>query len=364
MAEKKNVFIMSGDAFERESEKGVFGAFLFFGEDDYLKERALSKLRERILSAEGFELFNHFDISFSGASNLSRDELFASLSDAVDALPMMQEQKLIEIHDLNVDKLNAAEMGYLTDACKKAGEDTVMIIFCRENELDCGYRFEVQANFVKLSGAAKPVRFQTLPKARLASYAKKYLLKEDIKMSDGAASTLCDMCACKMMALTGELSKLSAYYSTVTDGEKIVNEADVRRICSETTGEETPFALVDAMQKWKLVGVLEVLRTMRDQREEPVVVVSKMAKVYMEMLFIKSLMITGMNAQDISKKMKMNAFRVEKFVLSLEKAPITVIENAIKEIYELDLALKSTQSDPWLLIELFVAKVYLPKSMR
>ena len=103
---------------------------------------------------------------------------------------------------------------------------------------------------------------------------------------------------------------------------------------------------------------------MRDQREEPVVVVSKMAKVYTEMLFIKSLMITGMNAQDISKKMKMNAFRVEKYVASLEKAPITVIENAIKEIYELDLALKSTQSDPWLLIELFVAKVYLPKSMR
>ena len=40
------------------------------------------------------------------------------------------------------------------------------------------------------------------------------------------------------------------------------------------------------------------------------------------------------------------------------------IDRAIKEIYELDLALKSTQSDPWLLIELFVAKVYLPKSMR
>ncbi|MBQ0126227.1 MAG: hypothetical protein KBS59_07910 [Clostridiales bacterium] len=364
MAEKKNVQIMTADAFDRESVRGVFGAYLFFGEEDYMKERKLADIRGKIMTAEGFELFNRFEISFSGASPLSRDEQFSALSDATDAMPMAQEQTLIEVHDLAVDKLSQSECDALVSACKKAGRETVLIIFCRENELSCDYRFEQGANFSKIASVATAVRFGLLSKGKLAGYAQKYLSKRKVLLSDDGADTLCDMCACRMMALTGELSKIAAYAGTLGDGIQNIDKDTVKLICAESPADEVPFALLDAMQKWSVLSMTDAISRERDNREEPIAVVAKMARAYIDMYRIKAAMVSGMSSAEISRALKMNAFRTEKYVASLGRVPMEIIENAISKTYELDLKLKSTQSDPWTLIDTFISDVYMPKSMR
>lgn len=361
MAEKKTYPISSGDAFEKNIERGLFGAFFFFGEEDKQKYEALEKIRKSVLSAAGFEMFNRFEISFSPASPLSHDELFASLSDALDALPMMQEQKLIEICDITPSKLSAQELDALAATCKRAGEDTVLIIFCRDSEFVCEYRFEQSAAFTKIAAAASPVRFSLLTKARLVAYVKKTLAKKGIKITDAAADTLCDMCACRMTTLDGETAKIEAFAS-VSDGE--IDERTVKDICSVSAGDEAPFMLTDAMQKWNVTAMLDAISVSKDTREEPIAVVAKMGRTYADMLLIKSAMNDGMTSSEISSALKMNAYRVEKHVGSLTRVPIGVIEGAIRELYELDLKLKSTQSDPWTLVECFISKVYMPKSMR
>lgn len=363
MVQKKTNAIISYEQFDRENKSGLFGAFLFFGEEDYLKERTLSKLREQVMSAEGFELFNLFDISFSGASGKTHDELFAALSDALDAMPMMQEQKFIEIHDLAIDKMAASEADALASACEKAGADTVMIIFCRDSELVCDYRFEQGTNFKKLAAAATPVRFFPMTKPRLCAFAKKTLAAEKISITDGAADLLCDMCACRMMALTGEISKIIAYANTL-DGEKVIDDKTVKEICSVSAGDEVPFLLSDAMQKWSATAMFDALRQSKDMREEPIAVVAKMGRTYTDMLMIKTAMTAGLSSAEISKQLKMNAWRADKYVQSLGRVPIEIIERAITKLYELDLKLKSTQSDAWMLVDLFVCDVYMPRSMR
>ena len=361
MAEKKSVPIITYDTFIRDLDRGVFGAFFFFGEEDSTKYRTLEKIRSRVMSAEGFETFNRFEISFSGASHLSHDELFASLSDAIDAMPMMQDQKLIEIHDIVPSKMPASELDTLASACKAAGEDTVLIIFCRDSEFPCEYRFEQSTPFLKIAACATPVRFPLLTKARLASYAKSELSKKKIPISDAAADVLCDMCANRLTTLDGELAKIAAYASV--SGAPI-DEATVRDICSVSAADEVPFLLSDAMQKWSVSAMMNAVAQSKDQREEPIAVVAKMGRTYTDMLTIKTAMNAGMTTGDISKALKMNAFRAEKYENSLARVPIAVIEGAISELYALDLKLKSTQSDPWMLIDCFISKVYMPRSMR
>jgi len=364
MAESKNVQIMSSDAFAKDMERGVHGAFLFFGEEDLTKEKQLVTLRDSVMSAEGFEPFNHFKISFSVASNMSRDELFSSLYDALDAAPMMQDQKFIEVRDLSLEKIQQGDLDALVAACKKAGDDTVLVIFCRESELVCGYRFEQSATFKKISAVTTPVRFAVLTKGKLSAYAKRALAAEKITLTDAAAETLCEMCAMKMITLTGELSKISAYASTLADENKVIDENTVRNICSESAAEEEPFALVDAMQKWNVSGMMDVLEKSKDMREEPIAVAAKMGRVYVDMLLIKSAMNASMTSFEISKKLGINAYRVDKYVSSLSRVPMEIIVRALEKLYELDLKLKSTQSDAWTLIECFVSDVYMPKSLR
>ncbi|MCQ2770281.1 MAG: DNA polymerase III subunit delta [Clostridia bacterium] len=366
MAEKRyqSKLIMDTDALDKEMKSGLSGAYLFYGEEDYLKQNALTKIRAQILTAEGFELFNHSNISFTQDSEVSKDSLYQKLLDAMESVPMMQDQVLVEVHDLSIDKLKQDELDSLVAACKKASNDTILIIFCRDIELPCVYRYEDQKSFKALSEVCKCVRFGLLTKGRLEGYVKKYLAREKVLITEDASELLCEMCSLRLYPLLGEMTKLIAYMSTIDGERKEVTASIVRQICSETADDESPFALSEAMQKWQIVGMLETISMAKDQKEEPVMYVGKLAKTYTEMLMIKAAMSQGLSSLDISKTLRINQFRVEKYMQNLSRVPIGVIENAVDEVFELDLKLKSTMSDPWTMIECFISKIYMPKSLK
>ena len=80
------------------------------------------------------------------------------------------------------------------------------------------------------------------------------------------------------------------------------------------------------MQKWQIVGMLETISMAKDQKEEPVMYVGKLAKTYTEMLMIKAAMSQGLSSLDISKTLRINQFRVEKYMQKLRD------KNAIGEL--------------------------------
>ena len=82
------------------------------------------------------------------------------------------------------------------------------------------------------------------------------------------------------------------------------------------------------------------------------------------MLMIKTASEAALSASEIAKVMKMKDFRVTKYLSSIAKVPLSVIENAVRLAYETDLALKSTPQDPWLLLDTLAVKIYAPKSLR
>ena len=111
----------------------------------------------------------------------------------------------------------------------------------------------------------------------------------------------------------------------ISGKENEITPDTVRFVCSVSAADEVPFALTDAMQKWTIGGMISAITQSKDMREEPIAVVSKMGRTYTDMLLIKSAMNAGLSAAEISKKIKMNAYRVEKYVGSLVRVPISVI---------------------------------------
>ena len=121
---KPKASVYSEEKLSFEIKNKISGAFVFFGDEDYMKEHYLGKIRKKVLTAEGFETFNHFIVSFSAAGNLSADELFSRLTDAIDAFPMFQEQKLVEIRDLSLSQISPK------------GFETLIGILTRANTLE------------------------------------------------------------------------------------------------------------------------------------------------------------------------------------------------------------------------------------
>ena len=125
-----------------------------------------------------------------------------------------------------------------------------------------------------------------------------------------------------------------------------------------------PFAMSNAAAKWNLREMLAVLDFCRDMREEPISVIAKLGKIYSEMLKAKTAVLSGVSVAGLAKAIGMNEYRAKLVYKSVEKVPISVIENAVLATYKTDVALKSTPSDKWGLVYELAAKIYTPKSLR
>ena len=369
MAQKKtaptNVGSLTVEALAAEIKKGILGSFVFFGEEDYLKNHYRSLIYRSVME-EGLEAFNYFPISFSPAV-MTREEAMSRLSDAAIALPVMQDKKLIVISDLAPASLTKDLHDSLCSVLSRANEsdDTVLLLYCRADEIEDDYKTESAPFFKKLSASAKTVKFDLQPRGKLIAWIKKHFSGEIIRISDEAAEMLAEMCAGRMTPLSFEIEKLICYAKYVKKGESLfIDENDVKEIAVAGTPDEVPFAMLNAAQGWKLADVLSILMTAREQREEPVAVLAKLTRIYLDMLMVKTAKEAAIPTSEIAKIMKMKEFRITKYLASVSKVPTEVLENAIRLSYETDKLLKSAPSDPWVLLDMLAIHIYAPKSLR
>ena len=350
--------ILTTDVLPEIIKQGISGAYVFFGEEDYLKTVWLSRIEKAVMTAEGFELFNRFSVSFSDERAGA-----AALADALFAAPMMQEKTLVDIRDISVSGAKSPALDEVCRALQSAGEDTVIIIFFRSDELVFDYRTEQSAIFRKLSAVAKPINFDILPDAKLSAWIKKLLSERKLTITPAAISVLLDMCSSRMYAILGEVEKLSAY-KKFAGGNTEITDFDVKAVCTQNAKDEIPFAMSDAASRWSLKEILGVFEVARDRQDEPLTVVAQLGRIYTEMLRVKAALDAGMTPTATAKALGMNEYRAGLVCNSVKNVPVGVIENAVLLTYETDVKLKSTQTDKWVLLDELAAKIYTPKSLR
>lgn len=354
--------ILSPDALADIISSGKAETLVFFGEEDYLKTVWTERIAKAVMTAEGFDVFNRFSVSFSDEkSGLS------SLTDALFAAPMMQDMTLVEVGDLGAIAGKPSSVEALAGVISGGGGDAFTILNFRSDELEADYRFEQSALFKKLSPFCKFVKFDLLSSGKLIAWAKKLISGKNgcLYLTDEAAAALCELCSGRMLAVLSETEKLAAYknFAHISEATPITEE-DVRTVCVQNAKDDMPFAMSNAAAKWNLREMLTVLDFCRDMREEPVSVVAKLGKIYSEMLKMKTAALAGMPQSSLARALGMNEYRAKLVYKSVENVPVAVIENAVLETYKTDVALKSTVSDKWGLVYELAAKIYTPKSLR
>lgn len=239
--------ILTPDALPELLSRGISGVFVFFGDEDYLKTVWLERIAKTVMSAEGFELFNRFSVSFS-----DEKKGLSQLADALFASPMMQDKTLVEVHDLSLSLAKPSTLDLLCSSLSVASEDTVAIVIFRADELEADYRFSQSPIYKKLSAVSTLVKFDALPDGKLEAWAKKLLSAKKLFLRDDAAKLLVGMCSGKMMNIFGETEKLAAYKKYSLGGSIEITAEDVGEVCCQSAKDEAPFAMSDAASKWNL----------------------------------------------------------------------------------------------------------------
>ena len=336
--------IITESDFRKQLKSGISGGFLFFGDEDYLKQLDLDAARKLVSPDEAFGFFNDFRID-------ALDFTPSKLLDALMPLPMGAEQKIVTVTGLPLDSMRPSEIDALCDALAAIGEYdyNVVILSVPAGLLNPGYLPKRPSPLLtRLAEHLTPVHFERSTPARLAAWCQKHFEHNGVVSSPEAARALIELCGQDMFILAHEVDKISYY--VLAEGRTEVTGQDIRTVAIAST-EYDAFAFANALLESRQSDALSVLRTMKERRVEPILALSEITRVFCDLYTVFSLTDGGRTAQEIQKATKMHEYKVRLYQKSALSSGRQRLLRAVSLATEADMALKQSSVDGYAAIE-------------
>lgn len=326
-------------------ENSFENAYLIYGEESYLKEYYVSQMREKIVD-KTFESFNYH---FFDGKDISLDEI---LKDA-QMLPMMSEYNLVVARDYPVDKTQS-DIKLLEEYLSDCPDTTVFILWYDSLEPDVK-----SAKFKKLikafDSAGAVVNMQKRSESDVARLLVSGAKKRGAVIDIDNAKYLISVSGNDMKNLLNELDKLSYF----------VKGGEITKDIIDNMATKCLQARIYDLSKFVVSGnsdkAYEVLDTLFAMKEEPVIILSAISSVYVDMYRVKCAKTAGFTYDDVAKHYN---YRGREFALrnasrdcaNLSEKQLT---SSLDAITNTDIKMKSTAVDKKLLIEELIIKLIM-----
>ena len=325
--------IIKEDVFRKQLKKGLCGAYLFFGEEDYLKSFSLKSARNAVCSDPTLAIFNDIQID-------PLDYSPETLVNALMPLPMMEEKKIVTINGLSISAMKSYELDAFIEAVSsiKEYDYNVLIISVSADNIDEGNLPKSPSKtLLALSKVLTPVHFDAVTGARLTDWVGKHFIHHGANASREVCELLIEKCGKSMFSLSKETEKLAFY--ALQHGRQQITPDDVENVaCSVMTSDA--YALANAILDGRYPDALDALSVMKFKRVEPVIVFSEVCRVIYDLFMIKILQEEGLPVSEIARTIKANEYKVKIYASTCANKSRASFERAIRLCSEADIALK------------------------
>lgn len=327
------------------------GAFLFYGEEQYLASRYLRMTREAYFDNPSIAAFNHIRLE-------GEQFTLERLLEAIQGLPVFSERKLIEVSGVSLNGMAEAEKKQLIRLLSllPSYEYNTLLIIASPEELDPGTPKKPSALLRALSEVTTPVFFERQTPAKLNKWLGQHFAAWEVFAPATVCSFLIQYAGADMYTLSAQAEKCACY--VLSHGRSELTEEDVRAAACSIS-EFDAFALSDAILAGNTDLALTVLYDRLRRRERPEFILSGIASVFQTMLRIAILRSGGMPAKEISTKTGIHAYRVERFLKSMSGKSEESIRHALELCNEADIKMKSSALDATCLLTRLVAECCL-----
>jgi DNA polymerase-3 subunit delta len=315
----------------RKQIRDARGAYLFFGEEDYLKQNALRVAIESYIGdgARDFDLVRMDALTFSPEA----------LASALASPPLMSERKLVVL-SLSPSQLRSAELSSLLEIAEALSDDeeNILILNTPSGSIDAGTPKRPSALLKRLCEAMTGVRFDRITPARLSGWCARHYSENSVRASERVCALTVDYCGCDMFSLSSEIDKISFY--VLAHGRNEVTEADVK-IAASPSEEFDTFALANAILAKNTDRALSVLSQMKANKTEPVIIMSELVRVICDIETVATLTSAGMNPGDISAATGIKPYPLTRYLTAIKTLRPEAIAAAVSASKYADAAVKS-----------------------
>lgn len=301
---------MTDTEFKRILTPKLRGAFLFAGEEDYLRHFYLEETRKKLL--EPGDTFNH--------SILKGPEALGKLSDVLSQIPMFADVRLTEVHDVVFQDFKEEQLEPVLAAGEQAKQqgDCVLILFTSPSELktetqkknepqkknDASKKIPV---FDRLSAVYMPVLFEKVTPGKLSAWAGRHFAGERIIAEPMQLDAIISRCGTSMTTLAGEIEKLCCYIHA--QGRDRLTDEDIRLVSCENP-ELSAFALSNAVQDRRCADAFTALADMKAKHVEVPLALSGITRTCSELESVSELMERGLGNGEIAHMCGMHPTKV------------------------------------------------------
>jgi len=314
--------------------------YLLFGKQALMIKTRLAKLvKEQLPLVDDFSYVRYNaketpiqDIVADAISiPLGYERKMVVVDDAYFLLSQKQKEKIEK--DQNYDKL----IEYL----QHPSEATDLVFTL------CATSFNAKSDIGKLiKSKAMIYELTDIDAATWPEYVRRYFAKHDVKIDASAINELVVRVQSDATLFVSEAQKLMLNTDHIT--LDVVEQLVSRPI------EENSFALSNALVKGKIDEALAIYRDLKTHAEEPVMLISLLARQFRLMLKVYYLSMQGFNQIDIAKQLGIHEYRVKLALNSQKSMGEQRLLAILDRLYELDFNIKSGQVDRFYGFELFL----------
>ena len=301
--------ILKESEFRNEIKNSPAKAYLFFGEEDYMKNHALSLASKAISPDTAFAPFN--DMRLDALSYTP-----AALSDMLMPMPMMSDRKLVVVSGLD---FNAMKSGEIDSLCSVLGQldeydYNTVIINTSSDRFDWGILPKrPSALLTRLSEFATPVYFEKNSPSRLASWVGKHYEHNNVSAEPQVCMFTVEYCGRDMFRLALETEKISYY--VLSSGRDQVTEDDVRSV-SVNTNEYDAFAFTNAINASDKDKALMILGDLKAKKTDPILIMGEITRSVCDVVSVNEMLNGGFTVKEISDMLKIHEYRITLIVKS------------------------------------------------
>lgn len=316
--------------------------YLLYGEEAFLRTHYVKQLCAPFMGG-AFDEFNVF---------IFEDKTYSTtdVENAIEALPMMAEHKLLVFHDSLIFKPDGrtgakAEIRAYWEKRLKELPDYCHIIF---NESSVDKRSTLYKYLTKQYCVCE---FGYLSEREMVDWTVKLFRTYGKTLSAFDAQYLIGLCDEGMHNIKREAEKLAAY----TDGQTEVTRADIDAVVVPSVKSKA-FDMVDAIFAKNSDKALRLLNDLFILREPELKILGAINYQLDKLLSVKLLTDSGADKSELIAKLKLPPFLAGKYLSAVKGYPLSAIQAMTDACSRADLAMKSNSIDNRILLELLIAE--------
>jgi DNA polymerase-3 subunit delta len=319
-------------------DKRLRRLYIFHGEETFLLHHYLGQIK-KLLIDELTESFNYHRLN---------GETFdiQSFADAVENLPMMAENTMVQLDDIDLFRRDESERNKLAEILSDIPEYCTVILTYETEEWNPDKRYKKLYDAVNNYGTV--VEFAKQSHRDLVAWITRHFAARGKRISTDLCTYLIDITDGTMTSLSGEIAKISSF-----SGADSICKADIDAV-TEPVLDAVAYQMTDYMSRGQYTQALGKLHQLMKLQEEPVVLLGTIGSHFRRVSTARALLDAGKSASELMKVCGIREYPAKKAMEAARRTRPELCAAAARLVLETDRKLKTSFDDPQRLLELLV----------